>query len=73
MTTSSNPVPRSSLFCTPESLEDLDIRIKQLPRQEQVIAYQYTMMAFNLAHKLTEKEFARLEKSLERAYDSIRG
>jgi hypothetical protein len=28
--------------------------IKSLSREEQAIAYRYTMLAFNLAHKLTQ-------------------
>lgn len=57
-----NPIPRSSLFSTPASLEALDRRIRGLPESERSIAYLYTMLAFNLAHKLVEdekmKEFA---------------
>lgn len=53
-----NPIIRSSLFGTPESYEALDEQIKQLPAAEQAIAYLYTMLAFNLAHKLVEQEKA---------------
>lgn len=50
-----NPIPYSSLFATPESLEALDEQIRQLPTEQRGLAYLYTMMAFNLAHKLTEQ------------------
>lgn len=51
----SNPIPYSSLFDTPASLADLDERIRQLPANQRSVAYLYTMLAFNLAHKLTEQ------------------
>lgn len=51
-------IPYSSLFATPESLEDLDQRIRELTPSERAIAYQYTMMAFNLAHKIAEQKEA---------------
>ena len=53
----SNPIPRSSLFGTPESLEALDKQIRTLSTDaERAIAYHYTMLAFNLAYKLVEEE-----------------
>jgi hypothetical protein len=52
-----NPIPRSSLFGTPESLEALDQQIRNLSTDaERAIAYTYTMLAFNLAHKMIEQE-----------------
>lgn len=51
-----NPIPKSSLFATPSSLEELDLMIRQLPSDQRSIAYQYTMYAFNLAHGMVEKE-----------------
>ena len=51
-----NPIPRSSLFGTPESLEALDQQIRSLSTDaERAIAYHYTMLAFNLAYKLVEE------------------
>jgi len=50
-----NPIPRSSLFVTPESMADLDRMIRQLPYNERGTIYQYVMHAFNLAHKLVEE------------------
>jgi len=49
-----DPIPHSSLFHTPESTYELDCMIKKLSREEQAIAYRYTMFAFNLAHKLVQ-------------------
>lgn len=54
-----NPILRSSLFATPESLEQLDQFIKGLPDSERAIAYKYTMLAFNLCYKLVEEEKAK--------------
>ena len=54
----SNPIPRSSLFGTPESLVALQEQIAQLPPEQKSIAYLYTMLAFNLAYKLVEQEKA---------------
>ena len=51
-----NPIPRSSLFVTPESMADLDQMIRQLPATERATVYQYVMFTFNLAHKLVEEE-----------------
>jgi hypothetical protein len=50
-----NPIPHSSLFGTPESLEALDAQIRQLSESEKAIAYTYTMLAFNYAYKLVEQ------------------
>lgn len=50
-----NPIPHSSLFGTPESLEALDLQIRQLSESEKAIAYTYTMLAFNYAYKLVEQ------------------
>ena len=54
MSALTDPIPHSSLFHTPESTYELDLMIKNLTREEQAIAYRFTMMAFNLAHKLTQ-------------------
>ena len=51
-----NPIPRSSLFGTPASLEALDDQIKQLPTEQRSLAYLYTMLAFNLSYKMVEEE-----------------
>ena len=49
-----DPIPHCRLFYTPESTYELDLMIRKLSQEEQAIAYQYTMLAFNLAHKLTQ-------------------
>lgn len=60
-----NPILRSSLFATPESLEALDRMIRSLNTDsERAIAYQYTMFAFNLAYKQVEDELQKVEETL---------
>ncbi len=51
-----NPIPRSSLFGTPEDLTALDPQIRSSSTgTERAIAYHYTMLAFNLAYKMVEE------------------
>ena len=47
-------IPKSSLFATPESLEQLDQMIRTLPANQRSVAYHFTMLAFNTANKLLE-------------------
>lgn len=54
MSAMTDPIPHCRLFYTPESTYELDCMIKSLSREEQALAYRYTMLAFNLAHKLTQ-------------------
>ena len=57
-------IPKSSLFATPESLEQLDLMIRELPANQRSVAYHYTMLAFNTANKLLEDEKKRVEPSM---------
>lgn len=50
-----NPILKSSLFWTPDSEQDLDNYIQQMSGPERALAYQMTMIAFNLAHKLVNE------------------
>lgn len=59
-----NPIPASSLFYTPESLEELDNMIRQLPAKDRGLVYRFTMHAFNLANKLVTEDNSL--KSLEK-------
>jgi len=55
MSAMTDPIPHCSLFHTPQSTYELDMMIKCLGTDsERAIAYKYTMLAFNLAHKLTQ-------------------
>ena len=56
---SDSSIPHSSLFVTPASLEQLDEMIRQLPAAQRSVAYHYTMLAFNLAHKLAQEDAAK--------------
>ena len=53
-----NPVPKSKLFVTPKDEQDLFERIEAMPKADKALAYQVAMMAFNLAHKLVDREIA---------------
>ena len=54
-----NPILKSSLFWTPESEADLAEYIERMNGQERALAYQMTMLAFNLAHKMVNDEIAK--------------
>lgn len=51
-----NPIPKSGLFATPESLEQLMEYCQRFAGQERVIAITVATMALNLSHNLVEKE-----------------
>lgn len=51
-----NPISTSNMFVTPDSMTDLVERIEQFNGAERALAYQVAMMAFNLCHKLVQKE-----------------
>ncbi len=57
-----SPIPKSSLFVTPESLDQLDEMIRQLPAKQRSLAYHFSMLSFNLANKLVEDE--KLKQSI---------
>jgi hypothetical protein len=56
-----NPVPTSRLFYTPATELELHERIMSMPKEDRALAFQISMMAFNLAHKLVQEE---IENSL---------
>jgi hypothetical protein len=51
-----NPIPKSKLFATPASEQDLFNRIESLTGPEKALAFQIAMMTFNLCNHLVEKE-----------------
>jgi hypothetical protein len=54
-----NPIPKSSLFATPESTDALTAYIEQMNGSEKALAYTIAMMTFNLAHDLVELQHIR--------------
>lgn len=54
----SNPIPKSELWNTPASLEQLDEMIQQLPALQKALVYNHVMMTLNLCHKLVEDKNA---------------
>ena len=49
-----NPIPKSKLFATPATEQDLFNRIEQLTGAEKALAFQIAMMTFNLCNHLVE-------------------
>jgi hypothetical protein len=49
-----NPIPKTGLFATPESLDQLMEYCQRFNGQERIIAITVATMALNLAHELVE-------------------
>jgi hypothetical protein len=56
-----NPIPKSKLFVTPESENDLFNRLEQFTGAEKALAFQVAMMTFNLCNKLVEDKILSKE------------
>ena len=52
-----NPIPKSSFYVTPKSLEEIQTMLNGVGTpEEQRMAWYGAMLAFNLAHDLVEAE-----------------
>ena len=51
-----NPIPKTDLFATPESIEQLMKYCHRFSAQERIIAITAASMALNLAHELIEQQ-----------------
>jgi hypothetical protein len=56
-----NPIPKSKLFATPATEQDLFNRLEQLTGAERALAFQIAMMTFNLCNHLVETEILAKE------------
>jgi hypothetical protein len=56
-----NPIPKTGLFATPESLEQLMEYCQRFNGQERIIAITVATMALNLSHDLVEKNILSKE------------
>lgn len=56
-----NPIPKSKLFATPATEQDLFKRIESLSGAEKALAFQIAMMTFNLCNHLVETEILSKE------------
>jgi hypothetical protein len=56
-----NPIPRTGLFATPESFEQLMEYCQRFTGNERMIAVTVATMALNLAHEVVEKEILSKE------------
>lgn len=51
-----NPIPRSGLFATPSSFEQLSIVIEALSPEQKALVYPYVMMTLNTCNRIVEEE-----------------
>lgn len=56
-----NPIPKTGLFATPESFEQLMEYCQRFTGNERMIAITVATMALNLAHKVVEDEILSKE------------
>jgi len=56
-----NPIPKTGLFATPESYEQLMEYCQRFSGQERIIAITVATMALNLAHETVEQEILSRE------------
>jgi hypothetical protein len=56
-----NPIPKTGLFATPESLDQLMEYCQRFNGQERIIAITVATMALNLSHDLVEKNILSKE------------
>jgi len=56
-----NPIPKTGLFATPESLEQLMEYCQRFNGQERIIAITVATMALNLSHDLVENNILNKE------------
>ncbi len=56
-----NPIPKTGLFATPESLDQLMEYCQRFNGQERIIAITVATMGLNLAHELVEKDILSKE------------
>jgi hypothetical protein len=56
-----NPIPKTGLFATPESFEQLMEYCQRFTGNERMIAVTVATMALNLAHEVVEKEILSKE------------
>ena len=50
-----NPIQPTELVHTPENMKELIDTLNRLNGEERIVAYTYSMMAWNLACKITTK------------------
>jgi hypothetical protein len=56
-----NPIPKTGLFATPESFDQLMEYCQRFSGSERIIAITVATMALNLAHDVVEKEILSRE------------
>jgi hypothetical protein len=56
-----NPIPKSKLFYTPATEQELLERIQSFPPAERAVAFQIAMMTFNLCNRMVDTEILSKE------------
>jgi hypothetical protein len=56
-----NPIEPTGLVHTPDSMEDFIAIIDRLSTEQRIVAYTYSMMAWNLACKITMKHLKEMK------------
>lgn len=54
-----NPLPKSTLYYTPNTLEELDERIQNMPQKDRALIYHFVMMTINTCHKLVDEQMEK--------------
>ena len=57
-----NPIQPTELVHTPENMKEFTTMIDRLNNDERIVAYTYSMMAWNLACKITTDHLKELVK-----------
>ena len=55
-----NPIQPTELVHTPKNMKELTDMIDRLNNEERIVAYTYSMMAWNLACKITTKHLKEI-------------
>ena len=56
-----NPIQKNNLVHTPDSMEDFIAIIDRLSTEERIVAYTYSMMAWNLACRITMEHLEEMK------------
>ncbi len=58
-----NPIEKNNLVHTPDSMEDFIAIIDRLNTEERIVAYTYSMMAWNLACRITMEHLKEMKNA----------
>lgn len=58
-----NPIQKNNLVHTPDNMEDFIAIIDRLSTEERIVAYTYSMMAWNLACRITMEHLKEMKNA----------